>query len=118
MRVNEKYYQKKVLLLNFMLSCLIVIIHSIVPERYGVPINDFPLVNFVVVLCKVATPSFFFLSAILFYKNCRFVDLERKLMRRVHSLLIPFLLWNTFFVLLYYILMDITWFHSPLNIDK
>lgn len=112
MLVSEKYYRKKVLLLNFVLSCLIVTIHSIVPERYGVPISDYPFVHIVVLLCKVATPTFFFLSAVLFYRKCRFADLERKLTRRVYSLLIPFFLWNAFFVALYWILT-----HLPILSD-
>lgn len=115
MLVSEKYYYKKVLLLNFILSCLIVTIHSIVPERYGVPLDKYPFVCSVVLFCKVATPTFFFLSAVLFYRNCCFMDLKRKLIRRVHSLLIPFILWNTFFVLIYYILTHLPFLSEKLN---
>ena len=46
----------------------------------------------------IAVPGFFFLSGYLFFRNFTWDKLRRKLVNRVFTLLIPFLLWN----LIYY----------------
>jgi surface polysaccharide O-acyltransferase-like enzyme len=47
-------------------------------------------------LAQLAVPFFFLLSGILFFHNYRgtFADYKSKLSRRVHTILVPFLLWN------------------------
>ena len=47
---------------------------------------------------SIAVPGFFFLSGYLFFRNYDDTQLKRKLLSRVFTLLIPFLLWN----LIYY----------------
>lgn len=85
--------------MNAFLTVLIVVMHSETPERFGQELswNTYPFIWVVFRLTKIAVPSFFFLSALLFYRNCEWKDIPNKLHRRIFSLLIPFLIWNILF---------------------
>lgn len=52
------------------------------------------------VIGGVAVPVFFLVSGYLFFRNCEFniTAYRAKLKRRLHTLLIPFLLWNAIYV--------------------
>jgi peptidoglycan/LPS O-acetylase OafA/YrhL len=50
---------------------------------------------------ETGVPGFFFISGFLFFLSKK--SYSQKLKTRVHTLLIPFLLWNTFLILLYVI---------------
>lgn len=42
----------------------------------------------------MAVPTFFFVSALLFYKNCRVCDYVDIIRRKIRTLLVPYILWN------------------------
>lgn len=115
----ENYFKNKVIFLNVFFTMLIVLAHAKSPERFGMAISwEYPLCYIVGVFCRVATPSFFFLSALLFYKECTEADLGRKLTSRIHTLLIPYIIWNTFFVLVYYALTHIAYFSTKMHMGE
>ena len=108
MQVIEKtYFSKKIVLLNWILTMLIVLLHGNPVIRFGLDMNTDSTI-FIKLLfsaCQVAVPLFFLISAILFYRTCtKFDDLKSKLRRRIKSLLIPYLLWNTLFVGIFFLL--------------
>lgn len=112
--MTDSYFKNKITFLNVILTFMIVVVHAKTPDRFGLPLDwSYPFIYCVSVFCKMATPLFFFISALLFYRRCSFNDLERKFVSRVHTLLIPYLLWNIFFVLLYFTLN-----HIPVIADK
>ncbi len=48
-------------------------------------------------ICRIAVPCFFLISGYLFFKKLEDWNLDMwkgKMVRRVHSLLIPYVLWN------------------------
>ena len=53
------------------------------------------------VIGGVAVPVFFLVSGYLFFRNCEFTKIayKAKLKRRIHTLLIPFLLWNALYLI-------------------
>lgn len=115
----ETYFKNKVIILNVIFTFLIVFAHSKLPERYGLTTDwQYPLCYIIGVLCRTATPSFFFMSALLFYKRCSASDIKRKLTSRIHTLLIPYLLWNTLFVLIYFTITHIPFAVSNMNMGE
>ena len=98
---------------------MIVVVHAKTPERFGLALDwNYPFIYLISVFCKMATPLFFFISALLFYKRCSFCDLERKFTARIHTLLIPYLLWNIFFVTVYFTLSHLPFFSDRMNMGS
>lgn len=56
-------------------------------------------------MMDVVVPCFFFISGYLFYLNYTQKDYLRKLRTRIRSLLVPYLLWNTIFAFLWYVVV-------------
>lgn len=57
------------------------------------------------VICRCAVPGFFFLSAILLYKKD--FSWSENLKRKVRTLLLPYLILNTFWIMFYYFVKQI-----------
>ena len=114
--------------LRFPLIVLVVFIHSnpeciMSPWSYGMPFSSktfFTLtqVGIQKVIAATAVPGFFFMSGYLFFYNVDNYNLDTylsKLHRRIWTLLIPYLLWNTFpviYPLLLYFFRDIPYSFS------
>lgn len=54
-------------------------------------------------IAQIAVPGFFMLSALLFFRDFELSDTLKKWKRRVRSLLVPYLLWNSLYYLGYVI---------------
>lgn len=83
---------------RFPMMVLVVFIHSYL-QGYDVPVAAFDLMYYIShTLARVAVPMFFFISGFLFFYN---KDATAKgfyvsqLKKRVPTLLVPYLLWNT-----------------------
>ena len=90
MPIREK---NKVSYLHFILSVLVILIHSINNESKVERLfsAEFGIGQF-------AVPLFFVISGFLFMRNVgNTYDVKRKLRKRVYTLLIPFLLWNVIY---------------------
>ena len=115
---DNSYFSKKVSFLNAFLTCLIVVLHANTPEMWGLDLNlEYPFIYCCTILCRMGVPLFFFLSALLFYKACTFSDLEKKLKRRVHSLVIPYLVWNAIFVGIFFLLIHVPFLNNLMHVD-
>ncbi|MCQ2137442.1 MAG: acyltransferase [Bacteroidales bacterium] len=114
---KNSYFSRKVVFLNVMATFLIVLIHSETPLRFGkeLTFDSYPFIFCVLQLAAVAVPLFYFISALLFYRDCDWRELPHKLYRRIFTLLIPYLIWNLFFILVYYILRQIPFTASRMN---
>lgn len=110
------YFSKKVTLLNVFLTFMIVLLHAKTPERWGLELTlSYGFIYWTHEMTQIGVPTFFFLSGLLFYRKCVFADIERKLKSRVHSLLIPYLIWNTIFVGIFFLLVHIPATHNLMN---
>lgn len=113
---NNKYFSNKVILFNWVLTCLIVLMHAIPNLRFGYEINhDTPFIYFIYIISQLGVPVFFFMSGLLFYRKIIFRDIQNKLKRRVSTLLIPYIVWNAMFVLLFIILSKLPIVGNLLN---
>lgn len=112
---RKTYFSKKIVLFNIVATMLIVILHSVPNLRFGVAVDiNHPFIYVMNILCQAGVPTFFFVSSLLFYRTCSsYKDILVKLGRRVHTLLIPYLLWNTIFVAIYYVLTNVG--NLPMN---
>lgn len=90
----NKRVSEKIVYLNFFLSFLILNLHSAYMELFHT--NDIVLqINQIVhVICNMAVPTFFFISAMLFYRSCEGKRYKNVVIAKVRSLLIPYLCWN------------------------
>ena len=80
---------------------------------------SYPFIYLTTLLCQVAVPLFFFVSAVLFYKTCSsYQDVLAKQKRRIFTLLVPYLLWNTIFVAIYFTITHIPALHSVMNMGE
>ena len=116
----SSYFTNKITFLNVLLTFCIVLLHAKTPERYGLDLDwNYPFIYSVTILCNAAVPLFYFISGLLFYKTClSFQDVTRKIKSRIYSLLIPYLLWNTIFVTIFFILVRIPIIHQTMNMGK
>ena len=106
---SVRFFERKITLFNIFLTFMIVLLHAKTPERWGYEwgvdiATTFGFIYWTHEVTQIGVPTFFFLSGLLFYCKCNFCDIERKLNSRIKSLLVPYLIWNSIFVLIYYIL--------------
>lgn len=69
-------------------------------------------------LAQTAVPGFFMMSAVLFFRNYRPEDTLRKWERRLHSLVIPYFLWNLLYYLGYVIVSRAPVLRDVAGIEK
>ena len=106
--MKEARFRDNVTWMSFLLTLLVIWTHSLNAELFlGAGAAESLAGRVETVLGErigqIAVPGFFMLSSMLFYRTYTRRSLERKLIRRVHSLLIPYLLWNFIYYLGYLI---------------
>ena len=102
---HSRLFRSKVKWLSLFLSVLVVFIHSTNtagtdPDLFATRTENYITGN----LAAAAVPTFYALSAFLFYRNFDMTKLAGKYKSRIKTLLIPFLLWNTVYMILFYFL--------------
>lgn len=120
----NKFISYKISFFNFFLSVLIVILHSNCQNTLGW-VNDGSMFanallfmsSILTMIGHLAVPTFFMMSGFLFYRNIQGLqDTFVKIKKRVRTLLIPYLLWNTFFVCLFWCILNtplVSYMHMP-----
>lgn len=97
-----KYVSDKLTVLYTMLIIMVVYIHSYYPQGEDYPIADFLQKFTGNGICAVANCLFFAISGYLFARNVSDSNsVVRKSLKRIKSLLPPYLIWNVLFVLVY-----------------
>lgn len=107
----NKKISLKIKQVQFLLCIFIVIMHSMSMTYYGIytssweSIFEFSLGGG---LCQVAVPSFYLISAYLFYWNCDGkASISRKIRSKIQSLVVPYLVWNTIWEVYYFALFQL-----------
>ena len=87
---------KKILSANVLMTGIIVLLHTVFDE---------PRLRGVYVLCQVAVPVFFTISAYLYFQRWElsWKCYRQKIQRRLKSLWLPFVLFNALIVVYYYV---------------
>ena len=104
--MREKWFREHIWWMSFILSLLVVWVHSENAELFLGEMGRESLVYrlesfFAQTLGQMAVPGFFMISAYLFYRNFQFSKTVSKWKSRCKSLLLPYVLWNTLYYLGY-----------------
>ena len=97
--MNEERFRGRVYWITFLFSMLVVWVHSYNAELFlglsgmAVPVDRIEKM-LGETLGQMAVPGFFMVSAYLFYRRFCWEKLASKWKSRVHSVLVPYLLWN------------------------
>lgn len=102
---DASLFWKKKEYISFLLSILVIFIHMSTFSQYGEGEGAVTLINDHVSyllkesITRFAVPMFFILSGIAFYKDYDNKKYFKKIKSRVFTLVIPYLLWNTLWML-------------------
>lgn len=111
---NKNYLSEAITWLRFSLIFLIILLHCYstvgLPGNHGMYFRI--LYPFSLWLGETGVPGFFFISGFLFFHSKK--NYLQKLETRFHTLLIPYLLWNTLLLALYIIAVMLGY---PLDIN-
>ena len=104
--MREKWFREHIWWMSFILSLMVVWVHSENVDLFLGEIGRESLVYrleffFAQTLGQIAVPGFFMISAYLFYRNFQFSKTVSKWKSRCKSLLLPYVLWNTLYYMGY-----------------
>ena len=99
----DEFLSKKITIVNFIMCVLVVMLHSYNAERYT-EIAAYKMVSgaeFFIsrTLGNLAVPTFFLISAFLFFRDYGISEIVPKYIKRFKSLVIPYLTWNLLYLL-------------------
>ena len=110
------YLEKnKIKYFSFILSVLVILVHSInMPPIYK--IFSFENIFGIEYIGSIAAPGFFIISGFLFFVNIenndKFIVIKNKIVKRIHTVLLPFLMWNSIYYMIkviYELILTRTW---------
>lgn len=114
------FFSNKLRILSFIAIIGVLISHSYFTENNAWTVNAF-IQNLVgCQLARFCIPLFFFISGYLFFRETReggFKKIFMKMHSRVHSLLVPYVLWNLLFFLSIIFLQLLPVLGSKINTD-
>jgi len=115
--VSEQALYRKINLLRFVAIVCVLIAHSENYEQFGFLSGTmaFQVEHDVLASCEWVVSSFFMLSAMLFFRRFQWNQLMDKWKRRVQTLLVPYLLWNTIYFCMFALLPRIPFFARLIN---
>lgn len=101
---KDRFFENKILIVNGVMSIMVIFLHSYNIEKYNhlqwfmTPLLE----NFISrTVGNLAVPTFFFMSSILFFQNYSVEKIWSKYKSRAFSVLIPYLLWNTIYFIVF-----------------
>lgn len=105
MAVLDSYYSEKIKKMSFIMAFMVLVIHSTYDGIEAYPFAYWFQNFFKYGVCRVAVPTFFLFSGFLFFKSVGcWQECMPKVKKRISTLLVPYLLWNLIFVLIYFVL--------------
>ena len=119
----KTYFSNKIYFINMFLALLILMLHSYNIDNMQVDSTDvsyaFPVVfeQLVRMFSQVAVPTFFMISAFLFYRTYEKRKYLEKLKVRVKSVLLPFLCYNLLFYLFFVLCTHINFVKEKMNMS-
>lgn len=126
--MREEQFHNKIIWFSFLFSILVIWIHSYNSELYlGLTSHEAVIWSlehlFGELVGQIAVPGFFMISSYLFYRNFTWRKLKIKWLSRIHSILIPYIIWNALYYLGYVIASRLPFFSEvvgkgviPLNL--
>ena len=99
-KVGEYFWRKKTIM-YYVMAVLVFLLHCSALSNYAAQSDTVAAVDEFITfrICQVTVPMFFTLSGMLFFRNYSPEDYFKKLKKRFHSLVIPYLSWNVITVI-------------------
>lgn len=116
MHNSNNLFNTRISLYGFILTVAVIWIHAVEPgfASGSLPVSDYSALRTAEellgnVLGQLAVPGFFCMSGYLFFRNCSlsmdrmdmFSFFREKLIRRIYSLVLPYILWNLIYYIIY-----------------
>lgn len=115
----EQNFSNRVNKLYLICTIFVVLIHANNLELFALKGVELPnsiifFQNFITDnLARVAVPMFMFLSAFLMYQNLSVNNIKNKLKRRIKTLILPYVSWNTLYMIVFYLLSFLPFINTP-----
>lgn len=94
----NRFLSEKIKVLSVISVIAVLYLHAKFAESSQWIIVDL-IQNLINDLCRFAVPTFFIISGYLFFKDVGTVDTIQKIIKRVKTILLPYFLWCTVFIL-------------------
>lgn len=112
--MKEKNFRNQIYWLTFLLSMLVVWVHSYNAELFLGRTAEMEVIYRLEHIIgdrlgQMTVPGFFMISAYLFYRNFSWDKLWHKWRSRIRSILVPYIVWNTIYYLGYVIASRVPW---------
>lgn len=111
---NKENRLDKITIIQFFLCVMVVFIHAQNTEKYNLDtsmlLNEISVNfqnNLVYNVFSCAVPAFLFISAFLMFRNFSMDKLWQKYKSRIKSLVIPYLIWNTIYMIYFFLLTNL-----------
>lgn len=122
---SEIEVRNKITVITFFCSLLVIWIHALNLETYGISETSVGLSRFIYYLehtwgnlTRIAVPFFFFISGWLFFRTFALKKLLAKYKSRITSVLIPYIVWCTFYYLIFAVLTSLPVISNYINTGK
>lgn len=123
MKINrEEIFSEKITLIQYICSIIIVILHSNNLNGYNFINNGergikfvYNLERFISIAGHLAVPTFFVISAYLFFRNFQISKYFAVIKRKIKTLFIPYLIWNTIGFIFFAILTHSSFINKSIN---
>ncbi len=112
--MEEEYFRRKISWFSFFFSLLVIWVHSYNGELYLGKAGGADAVYRLEALLgagagQIAVPGFFMVSGYLFYRDFTWQKLGGKWQRRIHSVLVPYIVWNFLYYMGYVVASRLPW---------
>jgi len=114
MIVTEKRFRNKVNWISIICAVLVVFLHSYAFNDIHVNHAAYHIEFFISRnIAQASVPTFFALSAFLFYRNFDWSKLISKFSSRLRSLVIPYVIWNIISMMAFFFLSKLPFINTP-----
>lgn len=97
----QHFTRREISTTKFILILLVVLIHCSFQTDWGINLICSEIIQFFNYIYRISVPCFFIISGYLYFQNIDRLSLHKyinKSKRRIHTLIIPYLLWNSVFL--------------------
>ena len=112
---NRITFSTKITILSFLLSIGVVYQHTVWRYTENVLLNSAH--SFLFYIIQTCVPFFFVISGYLFYRTFNITKIKDKLLSRIRSLLIPYIIWNLIYAV-FMITLTTMGFIQNANIER
>lgn len=120
--ISEQEFRNKITIITFICSLFVIWIHttnldvySINCESEGIAYITYVIEQTFGKIITFATPMFFFISGFLFFRSYDLSKTLDKYKKRIKSILIPYIIWNTIYYLFFVIVTNVQIFNRFAN---